>query len=83
MPALSVVIFATFLSSLDFSVLYSCSFERNEISTVFYKTTTALMNHCHPPGKHVNFKEKEWDKPLEIEEFMEHVLDEHRVSSKP
>ena len=35
-----------------------------------------------PPGKHVNFKEKEWDKPLEIEEFMEHVLDEHKVSSK-
>ena len=60
----------------------SCSFERTETSTMFHKTTTALMNHCHPPGKHVNFKEKEWDKPLEIEEFMEHVLDEHKVSSK-
>ena len=82
LPALSVVIFATFLSSVDFSVLYSCSFERTETSTMFYKTTTALMNHCHPPGKHINFKEKEWDKPLEIEEFMEHVLDEHKVSSK-
>ena len=43
--------------------------------------TITEMNNCLPPGKDLDLKEKE-DKSLEEEEFMEHILQEHKVSLK-
>ena len=40
------------------------------------------MNNCLPPGKDLDLKEKKGYKSLEEEEFMEHILQEHKVSLK-
>ena len=44
--------------------------------------TITEINNCLPPGKYLDLKEKKEGKALEEEEFMEHILQEHKVSLK-